>query len=459
MRLCIVGSLIATGVSSRARGDGGNVFVLHDLHDFVRFSAPNDERAWMNKARSALGFDIMPGTQPLLGRDHSLYGITLNTPEPGSIAQPAATGVFSDPLDAVVRPSRNALLYAQREWSLRTDLYEAVVGQAATSTVPGSHSPVGTSRFNLRADLLVFRTPGVGMGRLTAQFRDTSVMPGGDTMQEAVGSVSQLDEVRGPVGPQLVRLAWSQSVFDDRLLLSVGKLNANDYVANNVFANDETRQYLAQSFDGNSTWPITFQNKCTGIGTIAIPVDWLFASGYAVSAASATNQGIDFSMNAGYAVAGEAGVLAAVDGRPVRLSWAWCGTNANATSINTGEPGAWGQAQAVTAQALVLPQIGLWSQWSQADASIASAATEEWAIGITIDDPFGRTGDGFGLAFALTDPLGAGNQHQRLTETYYRVQLTGSVQITLDAQVLAPSASTEVNDPTLVAGLRAVLRF
>ena len=62
--LCIVAC--ATSLAPTAAwADGGNVFVLHDLHDFIRFSRHGDDVAWMNKTRSLLGFDIMPGVMPL----------------------------------------------------------------------------------------------------------------------------------------------------------------------------------------------------------------------------------------------------------------------------------------------------------------------------------------------------------------------------------------------------------
>lgn len=60
---------------------------------------------------------------------------------------------------------------------------------------------------------------------------------------------------------------------------------------------------------------------------------------------------------------------------------------------------------------------------------------------------------------ARTEPLAADDQVQWLTETYYRFQVTGSLQLTLDAEVLAPSASELVDDPVLVGGVRAVWRF
>jgi hypothetical protein len=273
LRAAAIAGLAASLVPATSWADGGNVFVLHDLHDFIRFSRHGDDVAWMNKTRSLLGFDIMPGVMPLARTGSPRSHFDWSAPQPGSIAQPAATGVFADPLGFVADPMRRGLLYAQDEWGLRTDLYEALVLQAASDTLAGSRSTVGVSRLNLRSDLLVYGDPGVGMGRITFQVRSNATMPGEASMSSAVGSASHLDEVRSSFDNQLVRLAWSQSFFNDRWIVSVGKLNPNDFVADNILANDETRQFLAQPFDGNSTWPVTFQDKCEGVGTIAIPTD------------------------------------------------------------------------------------------------------------------------------------------------------------------------------------------
>jgi hypothetical protein len=39
------------------------------------------------------------------------------------------------------------------------------------------------------------------------------------------------------------------------------------------------------------------------------------------------------------------------------------------------------------------------------------------------------------------------------------MQVTGSVQVSLDTQILMPSANSGVDDPTVIGSLRVVWRF
>jgi hypothetical protein len=78
---------------------------------------------------------------------------------------------------------------------------------------------------------------------------------------------------------------------------------------------------------------------------------------------------------------------------------------------------------------------------------------------VTIDDCFGRHGDGFGTAIAWSKPTDSTLEDQVLLESYYRMQVTGSVQVSLDTQILMPSANEGVEDPTVIGSLRVVWRF
>ena len=345
---------------------------------------------------------------------------------------------------------------------MRSDLYGAFGWQAASDTLPGERSTVGAGRINLRADALLFRTEGSGMGRVTAQIRVNGVWPDlSDSMQGSTGAISDLDELASSNATALSRFMYSQSLFDDRAMLSAGKISANDFVLANVFANDESRQFLAQPFDGNSVWPISFQNHALGLGLVSLPTDWCFLNGFVVDAASSETPWLGDAFGEGFAASAEFGLLAEVDGLPARLSFAWCGTDANSDTLANLAPrdGLWGNAYGAIAQVLVAPKLALWAQWSACDENVSSDATAEYALGTTIDDCFGRKGDGFGAAIAWSEPADSALDDQILLESYYRFEVAKGVQITVDGQVLMPSADSGVDDPTVVGSLRAVWRF
>ena len=415
---CTAAALAGALLAWPAHAETGDPFPLQQLHETLRLQPEaGAEGRWRDLARACVGLDVMPGYQSIFG-EKPLAGV-------------------------------------------RTDLYGAFVWQAASDTLAGERSTVGAARLNLRADALLFRTEGVGMGRVTAQIRVNGVFPdSSDSVARSTGAISDLDELSSRHTTALTRFMYSQSLFDDRMLIAAGKISANDYVMSNVFANDESRQFLAQPFDGNDVWPVAFQDHALGAGVISLPADWCFVNGFMVDAASTQSAWLGDAFGAGFAVAGEFGLLAQIDGLPARLSFAWCGTDANAATLaGASTANVWGNAYGSIAQVLLQPKLALWAQWSAADESVASTAVSEVALGTTIDDCFGRKGDGFGAAIAWSEPTDSALDDQILLECYYRLAVVKDLQITLDGQVLMPSSDAGVDDPTVVGSLRAVWRF
>jgi hypothetical protein len=457
------GIVAATGSSLYA--EGGNPFLLQQVHETIRTQPTAGSAArWFDLARPCIGMDVMPGIQGMFGtRDaaRTAEPFSLWRDRPSPIQSPLATGAFPDPLFFVVNPVRNVLTAARDEAGIRTDLYEALLWQAASDALPDQRSTAGAARFNARVDALLFRVEGEGMGRVTMQFRDNEIWPNAtQTMERDVGSISNLDEIASSHPTCLPRLYYAQSFFDDRALVMAGKVSMNDVIMNNIFSSDETRQYLSQPFVGNDVWPVSFQDHSLGVSFASLPASWLFVNASVIDAGGTQDPWIDANFGNGYAIASEVGLLAELSGLPTRVSFAWCGTNANEdTAKGIATPGLWGNAYGLVAQSLVLSGIGVWSQWTWADEDVASSAQNEVALGITLDDCFGRHGDGFGTAIAWSQPADSTLEDQVLLESYYRMQVTGSVQVSLDTQILMPSANSGVDDPTVIGSLRVVWRF
>jgi hypothetical protein len=457
-------ALAASFVTS-AWAEGGNPFLLQQVHETIRTQPEaGSEARWFALARPCIGMDVMPGMQGMFGARAAAAAsepFSLWRDRPAAIETPLAKGAFPDPLFFVVNPVRNVLQAWRDDAGIRTDLYEALLWQAATDSLPDQRSTAGAARFNARVDALLFRVEGEGMGRVTMQFRDNEIWPNAtQTMARGVGSISDLDELASGHPTSLPRLYYAQSFADDRFLVLAGKVSMNDVIMNNIFANDETRQFLSQPFDGNDVWPVSFQDHSLGVSFTSLPTSWLFVNGSVIDAGGTQDAWIDANFGNGYALATEVGLLAELSGLPTRVSFAWCGTDANEdTAQGIATPGLWGNAYGLTAQTLLQRGLGVWTQWTWADEDVASSAQNEVALGVTIDDCFGRHGDGFGTAIAWSKPTDSTLQNQVLLESYYRMQATGSVQVSLDTQILMPSANEGVEDPTVIGSLRVVWRF
>lgn len=420
---------------------------------------------WMSIARSMTAMDTMPGVEAFFGGTRRDDGFSWTTPRPGRVGAPEDTGMFASPLSFAVDPVRNGL-FALRDFGVRTDLYSASTFSAASDRLPGTRGTLGSNRFNARVDWLLFRNPGEGHGRVTAQVRQNNVWPGdrGD-LSRATGSTMPLNALVSGRDTFIGRLFYAQGFLDDRLIVSAGKINANDFVALNIYASDEVTQFLALPFDGNGVLPPAFQGYTEGFAVQALPTDWLYLAGVWTSGSGLDVPTVDFSLDRGYAVSAEASVLFEWLGMPGRVGLTWCGTNASLEVLEDPTlPEVWGNAWFLCAQYAVSDDVGVWAQAAWGEADVALLNEREIAVGVTVDDPFGRRGDGCGLAVGLAKPLPGASAGEPLrdgvlVEAYYRLQLTGLSALSIDAQMLAPSTSRGVDDPTVVGTLRWVMRF
>ncbi len=457
--------------SAKTNADGD---ARSHLHAFRTNNAlrdgDGDDALWMAQARAFIGFETMSGVEPLFGGIHPSGAIDWSAPRLSPQGHAGAVGIFTSPLQPVINPVRNGLQAARDGLGLRTDIYEAVSFSAVSDTLENTRTSAAAARFNARADVLLFRNLGEGIGVFTAQLRQNNRWPAqGANLSASVGSPSDINEIESGVDTKLARLEYSQSFLDERLKITIGKLNANDFIAMNLFASDEVTQFLAQPFDGNDVLPIGFQNYTEGIALQSLLTDWLYFDGVFASAAGVNDPLIEFDFASGFTAMAEVGVLldlemAGLKGQSCRLSAAWAGANTNSAMVNqNASPDIWGNATAFTAQYFVRPEVGLWAQCAMAEEDVASTATAQFAIGLTMDNCFGRIGDGFGVAMSWTEPLdvpgGAPLGNEGLFETYYRMQVTGSSQLSLDAQLLLPAADARIDDATIVGTVRWVFRF
>jgi len=106
------------------------------------------------------------------------------------------------------------------------------------------------------------------------------------------------------------------------------------------------------------------------------------------------------------------------------------------------------------AQQFIDRDLGVWMSYQLSDANV-SPASQEFTFGGSLENAFSRHGDGAGLALAWTDSSTAGDRQQKTIETYYRLRLTGSLELTADLQLIDdPSNPQAKGGATWVFGLR-----
>ena len=88
-----------------------------------------------------------------------------------------------------------------------------------------------------------------------------------------------------------------------------------------------------------------------------------------------------------------------------------------------------------------------------------TAISQVASAGVGIFNPLGNDGDVFGVGFAWIDPDNDMLRDEYVIETFYRIQVTRTLQFTPDFQlIINPSANTE-EDVVGVFGLRFRIQY
>ena len=447
-------SLLAIAAPSLA--DNDNTDDVARLSESFRMLPAGERSRYLTQAFAFVNVNRMDGYEPIFGGGPRPDRSTPPLPFPSGTE--GVDPLLGSPLQFLFDPVRLGQ-EALADAGLKFGIYELLVGQAVTNAAPDTRSTAGSSRFDLRLDALAWRPEGLGAGRLCVQFRQNNVMPGGATdLSNSVGSVTVLDESLASISTKLVRAYFAQGFLDDRFTLTVGKVNPEDYIGMNVFASDETSQFLANIFDGNDVLPVAYQAGTVGVVAQALVLPWLYVNAEYVSPGNATEAYFEDTFGSGYFVAAEVGVVLSPLDRPGRISFAWCASDENTATLADGTK-TYGEGWVLVAQQFLSADLGIWFQAAGADESVAYAATEEFAFGITGHDTFGRRGDGWGVAFGQANPAEPGERIQNMVEAFYRLQLTGDLQVSFDVQALLPPAGSAGEESAIAGAIRAKWTF
>ncbi len=413
------------------------------------------------------GMDLMTNTPAFFGTQKKQCEYNIFNLQPNAVPWGAVNPLLPDPFSYCFSPIRNLTIASQEQLGTRWDIYNVTVYQGATSSLPGYSGNDGVNRFNLRADLKLWDFGGGAMGRITAQMRQTNVFPTDTDVGTQVGTDITLDsDFTSHFGTRLVRLRYEQGFLDNHAMFAVGKINPNDYVLNNPYAGDETTQFLASIFDGSDAAQSGFQGYLLGTALLVVPFDGVYAN-FVASAPStqATNGfGADLLGTGLWWFASEVGIVTNLLGdkdAPGRYSLGFNTTNASyeSTDIATADSG---NGFWLMATEYFTADIGAWAQFTYCDPDVALYKSE-FTAGLSIENCFGRKRDGFGAAFGYTTSPQGDLGVQTVSEIYYRIQLTDSVQLTPDIQVItnptSPSADTNSGGAIVVFGLRVMVRF
>lgn len=288
------------------------------------------------------------------------------------------------------------------------------------------------------------------MGTLFYQAEQrAATTPSPANLGSEIGSLVPLTDGFNEQDFALVQLYWEQRLAEQRVILRLGKINLNNLVSTNRLANDNI-YFLNSTFSARPE--IAMPSNPLG-GTASYRPNDFFYIGAAVSNAygKKTTSGFSYAGDGEYFFAVETGVTPTFEGLgkgTYRLTY-WYKDAVERTDSPHGQGIALSMDQEVGDRLIAFSRIG----YSDGDLKPAQALA---SLGLGVEEPLGRKDDFAGVAAGWNDPNSSleGSRQQYVMEAFYRLQLTPTMQLTPDVQLIFDPSNNDETDLIAVFGVR-----
>lgn len=257
-----------------------------------------------------------------------------------------------------------------------------------------------------------------------------------------VGSIMGINDDLDNLAIVLSGLAWTQSFYNDALVINIGKIQMSDFFDANEVANDETTQFLSTALVNNLTIP--FPDDGLGINLWANLSENVYATfGMADNNAVGTYSPFKTVDEGDFFYAAELGYIH-TGKHP---------GNYRLTVWHAQTPADDGNGIAISIDQHLTDNLVVFGRWGMGDEKIGDF--EQFvSAGLGIESPFGRAGDLFAVGFAWANPSDITVDEETIVEAFYRYQLNDKMELTPSIQaVINPAASTD-SATVYVAALR-----
>jgi len=461
-----------------AVGDDEVILQQDDSGTLAGFSGEWDGMKHLERIQFLSNITTLRDSRTLLPLVETPVKLELWTPRPLPLMRSDIDPLFGAPLEPVMSPIRNIESWLGTNYGMNFGIYYTMLYQHVSDPVSGGARDIGTGRLDVNLVWNLWESPGFGhaghahdghglFGILVRQGNQIGVA-NDVTTTESVGSTQGLDSLyTGQFGgsPTLNLFYYQQGFDDDRVVFSVGKLHPNQYIGLNFWANDESRQFLAGPFDGLQTIGSSQGGYQLGLAFQWIPNESMFVNAMVTDALGTPNNTFS-TLGEGYVwSAVEVGWVLPVDedalGGPAVLSGIWAGQNLN--DVEGGVQREWSNGFALQFQGHLTENLGVWAQGGVAESTM-SRTTAGFSVGLGVENPFGEAsrGDLFGVAFNWSKPsdrMPVTLEEQSMLEMFYRIQITGSCQLTPDIQVVFDPGARADSATSFVFGLRLTTDF
>ncbi len=372
---------------------------------------------------------------------------------------PATDALFPTPLEPLLDSWEQFKRDVEDATRFQFGLDYNVIYQVSPDLDEPNDTAVGT--LNLVGLWRLIDNPTLGVGELGFQFRQRGHFTdaNGNEFSANIGSPWSTNDSSSDSFTSLRKLWWSQHLFDERLTVTVGKLDPEDYYDANAASSGNTL-FLNQvlSINPNRSFP----GPGLGLNAKVVPEDWFyFTAGFSDANGSSSSFGASTFNEGQFFVAGEVGLTPDFEGvgqGNYRFTVWYIDRHIADDSDNTDQRVA-GTGFALSFDQQIGDHLMPFFRYGIDDGRVGTV--EQFASGgVVFTRPFDRADDAFGIGFGWGRPTSRGGfRDQSVLEVFYRLQATRSLQFTPGVQFIFDPAANTNQDLVTVFTLRARLEF
>ena len=249
----------------------------------------------------------------------------------------------------------------------------------------------------------------------------------------------------------LIQLWWQQRFFDDRVLLTIGKIDHTAYFNQNRFADSDDTMFMSQPLSSN---PVrSFPGNGLGFALRVAPSDEFY---FAIGAGDANGD----AQTSGFNTIGDNEFF-----KVVEFAWTpkidrWGKGNYRFTVNHSDETNSTDDhvALSFSADQDLGEQWGVFARYA-VNRDDVTAIEQLAAAGVAFRGPFGFEYDLVGLGASWADPSDDSRRNQTGLELFYRAQITPRFQASPGVQLIFNPADSSDTDPVVVFTLRFNVSF
>jgi hypothetical protein len=403
-------------------------------------------------------FRLFPATPPLLMpylASQDEYGNTVI--RPGAL-------FFVDPLEGPVQ----GLKYWLSDYGFRYSLQQTITFASMTGVMKGANN-LGYYTLNLKSKWAIFDDPGAGAaGWISSQVQAKTGVgsPDGDTQsaKSNLGTVTNPNGIWSSVnGVRVPELAWQQSLFSGHFVAVAGMVSQRNYIDANAYADTGRGKFINSALIHSGVMPLANYNF--GLNLQWQPLDeWYAMAGGSMGGNSAGYAPwTDFSarnwsvpVEIGYAPRDLFGLGPGV----YRIQ-----PFAAEANGNTGGGLGFDLQQQLGANS----PLGWFGRFGFGDNKVSGSASSQIGTGFVFQGPFKHillqrtSNDLLGIGFVWSRPSATTktvyHENEYTLETVYAMQLTPTIKLQPDFQVVWNPAFNKNNDTATVFQLQLVLAW